>query len=253
VSKEDYGRWMSAFRERDTGLQRSFDEVASGLASGTISRRKALRLAGAALLGSMVAPLAPGTAAAAVPCCERSFRCGETSLISCRGVQSIVGGGVSALDRWKALSVVEKILLVGLHLRALVAPIVGSSSARVSTANAKVPDAVGESAYRVVARRLLRVLVLGEGTQAKRPLLFRAPRPEKTAQPSLAYRRTRRGPVLIFRCGRGWPYSPTAALDSERTSLFTQVPRRDCLKSRSVDSGAWVSVAQHCKNKSSVA
>jgi hypothetical protein len=85
VSKEDYGRWMSAFRERDTGLQRSLDEVASGLASGTFSRRKALRLAGAALLGSMVAPLAPGTAEAAVPCCERSFKCGETSLISCRG------------------------------------------------------------------------------------------------------------------------------------------------------------------------
>jgi hypothetical protein len=43
VSREDYGRWMSAFREDDTGVQKSFDDLASGLASGTISRRRALK------------------------------------------------------------------------------------------------------------------------------------------------------------------------------------------------------------------
>ena len=32
--------------------ERSFDELASGLASGTLSRGKALRLMGAALLGA---------------------------------------------------------------------------------------------------------------------------------------------------------------------------------------------------------
>jgi hypothetical protein len=52
VSREDYGRWMSTFREDDTGVQKSFDDLASGLASGTISRRRALKLAGASLLGA---------------------------------------------------------------------------------------------------------------------------------------------------------------------------------------------------------
>jgi hypothetical protein len=52
VSRERYGRWMSTFREDDTGVQRSFDDLASGLAGGTISRRRALKLAGASLLGA---------------------------------------------------------------------------------------------------------------------------------------------------------------------------------------------------------
>jgi hypothetical protein len=88
VSKEDYGRWMSAFREHDMGVQRSLDEVASGLASGTISRRKAFKLAGAALLSSVAMPLAPDRAEARRrrrrPCCTETFRCGKTDFVSCR-------------------------------------------------------------------------------------------------------------------------------------------------------------------------
>jgi len=45
--------------------ERSFDELAIGMASGTLSRRKALRLMGAALVGGVLASL-PG-AARAVP------------------------------------------------------------------------------------------------------------------------------------------------------------------------------------------
>ena len=42
----------------------SFDELAKGLASGTISRRKALRLMGAALFGAALVPLLPEQAQA---------------------------------------------------------------------------------------------------------------------------------------------------------------------------------------------
>jgi hypothetical protein len=44
--------------------ERSFDELASGLASGTLSRGKALRLMGAALVGGVLASI-PGMAGAA--------------------------------------------------------------------------------------------------------------------------------------------------------------------------------------------
>jgi hypothetical protein len=54
---------------------RFFDELASGLASGTVSRRKALRLTGAALVGGALASI-PGTAWAA--------RC-QSPRIRCRG------------------------------------------------------------------------------------------------------------------------------------------------------------------------
>jgi hypothetical protein len=52
MSRGDYGRWMSVFREDDTGVQRSFDDLASALASENISRGRALKLAGASLLGA---------------------------------------------------------------------------------------------------------------------------------------------------------------------------------------------------------
>ena len=53
MSTKDYGRWMSTFQgEDDMGGQHSFDEVSRALAAGTISRGRALKLAGAALLGS---------------------------------------------------------------------------------------------------------------------------------------------------------------------------------------------------------
>jgi hypothetical protein len=71
MSGEDYGRWMSAFRGDDTGVQRSFDDLASGLASGAISRRRALKLAGASLLGA-AGLLGSANAAQAAATCPRS-------------------------------------------------------------------------------------------------------------------------------------------------------------------------------------
>jgi hypothetical protein len=47
-----------------TNRERSFDELARGLASGTLSRRKALKLMGAALVGGALASV-PGVAWAA--------------------------------------------------------------------------------------------------------------------------------------------------------------------------------------------
>ena len=71
MSREGYGRWMSAFREDDTGVQRSFDDLASALASENISRGRALKLAGASLLGA-AGLLGTATAAQAVPTCPRN-------------------------------------------------------------------------------------------------------------------------------------------------------------------------------------
>jgi hypothetical protein len=71
MSREDFGRWMSAFREDDTGVQRSFDDLASALASENISRRRALKLAGASLLGA-AGLLGSANAAQAVPTCPSS-------------------------------------------------------------------------------------------------------------------------------------------------------------------------------------
>jgi hypothetical protein len=45
--------------------ERSFDELARGLASGSVSRGKALKLMGAALVGSTLASLGMGGEAAA--------------------------------------------------------------------------------------------------------------------------------------------------------------------------------------------
>ena len=51
---------------------RSFDELATGLASGSISRGKALRLMGAALLGGTLASLGIREAGADRPGCKRN-------------------------------------------------------------------------------------------------------------------------------------------------------------------------------------
>jgi hypothetical protein len=61
-------------------FNRYFDELASGLASGSLTRGKALRLMGAALVGGRLASLSMGEAAAA-PCrpvgkhCESDSKC----------------------------------------------------------------------------------------------------------------------------------------------------------------------------------
>jgi hypothetical protein len=66
--------------------EHSFDELARGLASGSISRRKALRLMGAALLGGTLASI-PGVALAAPGCPEGTTKCGplccNSSLETC--------------------------------------------------------------------------------------------------------------------------------------------------------------------------
>jgi hypothetical protein len=58
-----------------TGSGRPFDELASGLASGTITRRRALKLAGAALLGVAGLGVAAREAEAA-PTCPPDSRTG---------------------------------------------------------------------------------------------------------------------------------------------------------------------------------
>ena len=55
---------------RDDRGASSFDELASGLASGTLSRGRALRLMGAALIGGTLASLGIGEAAAAPIGCK---------------------------------------------------------------------------------------------------------------------------------------------------------------------------------------
>jgi hypothetical protein len=59
---------------------RTFDELASGLASGSISRGRALKLMGAALVGGTLASLGIGEAAAEAGGCKRTGKaCKENS------------------------------------------------------------------------------------------------------------------------------------------------------------------------------
>ena len=68
----------------------SFDALTKGLASGNVSRGKALRLMGAALLGGTLASI-PGVAFAANPCPSPRIKCrGECCA---PGVTSCVGTG----------------------------------------------------------------------------------------------------------------------------------------------------------------
>ena len=66
----------------------SFDELAKGLAGGTISRGRALRLLGSALLGGVLASI-PGVALAA-PCPSGQTKCGKEC---CSGGENCVKGG----------------------------------------------------------------------------------------------------------------------------------------------------------------
>jgi len=69
----------------------AIDELAKGLASGTISRRKALRLMGAALVGGSLASI-PGVALAANPCPSPRIKCRGTccadGVTTCQGTGS---------------------------------------------------------------------------------------------------------------------------------------------------------------------
>ena len=93
--------------QEDTTEGHPFDELARGLADGTISRRQALKLSGAFALGAALMPLFPRTAHALSSrqrrrcrqrggtvcnptgvqvCCPRGTTCGTTSTCPCAGV-----------------------------------------------------------------------------------------------------------------------------------------------------------------------
>jgi hypothetical protein len=65
--------------------ERSFDELARGLASGDISRRRALRLMGAALVGGALASLGLGEAGADPPGCKREGKNCKRDTQCCSG------------------------------------------------------------------------------------------------------------------------------------------------------------------------
>jgi len=80
---------MSEQESRYTNRERSLDELAKGVAGGTVSRGKALRWLGAALFGGAVASI-PGVALAA-PCPKGRIKCrGECCA---EGVTTCVGTG----------------------------------------------------------------------------------------------------------------------------------------------------------------
>jgi hypothetical protein len=64
--------------------ERSFDELARGLASGEVSRGKALRLMGAALVGGTLASLGIGEAAADL--CKRNGKACKKNSQCCSGI-----------------------------------------------------------------------------------------------------------------------------------------------------------------------
>jgi len=68
----------------------SFDELARGLASGSISRGKALRLMGAALVGGTLGSLGIGEAGADPPGCKRTGKACKKDDQCCSG--ACVGG-----------------------------------------------------------------------------------------------------------------------------------------------------------------
>jgi hypothetical protein len=69
----------------------SFDELASGLASGTLSRGKALRLMGAALVGGTLASLGIGEAGADNLCKQDGKKCRKDAQCCSRNCDDISG------------------------------------------------------------------------------------------------------------------------------------------------------------------
>jgi hypothetical protein len=91
MSAEDKEFRVVSTRE-DTTEEYSFDALAKGLASGTISRRKALKLAGAAILGGGLLAFGPAREAEAAECgsrhgCDRRCR----NRRRCRCVETVTG------------------------------------------------------------------------------------------------------------------------------------------------------------------
>ena len=95
MSAEDKEFRVVSTRE-DTTEEYSFDALAKGMASGTISRRKALKLAGAAILGGGALTLFPRPAEAA-ECGSRAGcrrECRNTARCRCVTVRSSEGTNV---------------------------------------------------------------------------------------------------------------------------------------------------------------
>ena len=91
VSAEDKEFRVVSTRE-DTTEEYSFDALAKGLASGTISRRKALKLVGTAILGGGLLAFGPTREAEAAECgsrhgCDRRCR----NRRRCRCVRTVTG------------------------------------------------------------------------------------------------------------------------------------------------------------------
>jgi hypothetical protein len=83
---------MSEQESRYTERDGPFDELAKGLATGTVSRRKALRMFGAALVGGTLASI-PGMAWAARPTCPSGVRCrGKCCEVGATCVKGAGGG-----------------------------------------------------------------------------------------------------------------------------------------------------------------
>jgi hypothetical protein len=76
---------MSAHDGRYSNEATSFDELAWGLAGGTVSRRKALRLMGAALVGGALGSLGIGEAAADPDGCKRNGKNCKRGTQCCSG------------------------------------------------------------------------------------------------------------------------------------------------------------------------
>ena len=90
---------------REAGVGHPFDDLARSLTEGNLSRRRALRLFGAALVGMVMASI-PGVAwAAPCPhprrcksrCCPEMFICAE-GLCVCPTGQRFCGGGAEGTD-----------------------------------------------------------------------------------------------------------------------------------------------------------
>ena len=91
MSREDYVRWMRDFQqeaENATGAQLALDELARGVVDETISRGRALKLTGAAILGSAglfsLFPAVAGAQATCKPsaCCECQYGDPSTGTVS---------------------------------------------------------------------------------------------------------------------------------------------------------------------------
>jgi hypothetical protein len=86
---------------RQESTNRSFDDLARGLASGSVTRRRALRLMGGVLVGGTLASLGiGGVAGADPPGCKRNGKHCKRDKLCCSGECSSSGtcvGGVGCL------------------------------------------------------------------------------------------------------------------------------------------------------------